>query len=524
MPSKEVERVFPTPGAAAETSAVLLDIHPSGTTLLVGTTGPIPSSDAATGATRLQVEELLLSADEAGGEGKKGNIVIERHSLGFRTSLRGWIRYARQGGLVEYVPPGADVGIESPVVHTFDKRTGTHHVSGTRVHSATERAGDLDVRGFLIPHAGSQGWDGFTTWVARDPASAQEEILEVVLSSEVLELADTPPVPIRFRSGRVLLGAGSPDAPLPVVASCGIQSFEAPRPGATRLSRWETLAVDALLFDPRWLEGAILARRDLSTEPLLLELYRSLRPARGGGSPLRLQRGESARAATQAPALFCVFEEVHSGGLDGESVSVEVLEQSPGLLRVERIRNSTVDPMGSDSAERSTRETLLFNGRGCWASVPGGRYVDVSPRAFVSRVNVASPFRLLIDPVRLGDPRLSFGKPRRIPGEGADLTALPFRYRDGFQGEFLLERTSGRLLPRCVRTPLFFETEALRRGAGAVPELQSVRFADWQPACGFLVPHRLDFDSGLHSMRLELKRLEWRQGVGSGVFLPPGGR
>ncbi|MBI4601978.1 MAG: hypothetical protein HY721_08460 [Planctomycetes bacterium] len=497
LPGMKVEHLFPERGSSTDAFAVLLDVHPSGERLLVGTGRGLTGAKAAQDDYALELAEVPA----AGGAPSP---------LGLRLSA---------GGAASYAPGGA------PVV---EPTAGA--IRGAAL--AWRRAGDREVASFLVPHRGSFGWDGALTFAVRAPpggasagaaggGEAPGPARPLRFAERVSSLLPVPPQPVSFRGERVLLCAGTREAPIPIVArlasGAGGDAEDVPGDAPAR----------ALLLDLRLLDGEVLARRSTELEPVLRGVQAALRAPGGaiGGRPGDVPRGAPAGrpgAPARPGALRARLVERGFGPLAGLERRIEVTETAAGYLRIERL------PAEGPAGERDPAPedaVLAFDGRACWAQAADGRCEPLDPALFCRELNAHSLYRLLLDPAGLADPRLRFEPaPGREPGAAAGGAArrLAFSYDDGYRGDLLLEPAPGGLRPASLRSPLLFASEELRRQMGQVPAERSVSFEDWREWNGRMVPHRLRFDDGLNPRAVEVQALEALEAADPALFRAPG--
>ena len=505
LPRMELKRVFPPGAEGPGESAVFLDLHPSGRMLLIGiASGGIQDETSS----RLDMAELALPATPPA-------------SLGFQISGLARVRYSGDGGFIAYtvLSPATDAG-QSELHYLFDRERRTHR----RVPPAEfAAAGNFQLKSFIVPHLGSFGWDGFVSYAILPPATFDGLPVPIRFSQELLAVSKIPPQPLCFRKERVLLSGGRRDQPLPIVATFERRKGPAALPGPAVGFLRESGGSRVLWSDPSFFRGAILARRSLELEPLILRLARSLRP---GGS-----RSGAEGAKDSFPEVPCALEarllKRGLGAAAGSGERVEILETSAGRLRVERFREVPADagPDADEEPAGPVSEMAIFDGETCSIKTVQDSYVEVPPELFCREVNSYSLFRLFLDPVRLGDPRLRFTAASRVPAGqsgGKERWNIAFSYEDGYSGDLVVEVTKDGVLPVLVSTPFLFESERLGRAIGQVPERKTVTFGGWRPWMGRLVPHELEFDDGIGSWALELLEMSPKNDAGAELFQTPG--
>ncbi|MCZ6791983.1 MAG: hypothetical protein O7J95_00045 [Planctomycetota bacterium] len=488
LPSFEILRIHPAREAPEDAFSVLLDVHPSGETILIGTgrgytgRGYTGSVSEAPGV-RVDLVEIAARGGPAS-------------PLGIEVDARAFVRYSRDGARVLFtVAPRDDPEAE---VWIHDRGSGGRRRTAELLADRPRRAGDVDVRSFLVPHRGSFGWDGFRTHELRERGSSRHTTLR--FSPEIAALSPLAAVPLEFRGGRVLLRTGPTDRPRLVLAEMpwdredlSTASPEDPR--------------TALALHPEFLSGKILARHDPSAAKLLEALRAHLRSAR----------------ARSPGALGARFLQSSLAATDAAASPVEVLEHVSGRLRIEHVLELAagpdvpVDPEDAGPrrrrAPRRLTRVLAFDGRSRWTkdTTRAVRALDIE--SFTRQHNAFSLFRLLLDPAGLADDRARFGAPIRRPGPGpAASWTLSLRYDDGFEATLTIRESAGEVLPLSIDSPLLLATLRETEELGALPATRTVSFHDWRLVEGWRVPHEIHF-AGVRPYRLRIETLEFLDGA-----------
>jgi hypothetical protein len=492
----KLERLHPLERRSDEFS-VLLDVHPSGETVLIGSGRGFRGPDLCAAPIPL----ALLEVPAAGGPAAK---------LGFQVMSDSLVRYARAGDAVEYSQgPADDPGAE---LWRFERATRTHRATATRLGTLWRLAGARDVRSVHLPHRGSFGWDAFSRYEVAAPASgegaAPQAVGDLRLDPSIATLAPFASVPIAFRGNRVLLCAGLADRPRLVLAEHETVKLDdkpvrPPRPAA-----------DAPFALPADFVSGAIACAQVPEARRLLECVQSALRGAGANAPaavrVRWKRTDFLRLPVTTAELC-------------------VLEFRDGRIRIER----TAEAQGDTAAASPAVQVSAFDGEDCWTRSGEGEVHTVSMELFRQQLHEASPMRLLFDPAGVGDPHLAFGAPRALqPAEaegtdGAVRWALPFRYEDGFEGELIVGETEGgagggkEALPIEWRTPLLFPSEELRTQIGLVPATKAVRFESWRTFAGWRIPEKILFDDGYGSFRLELLEAGIPEKIEATAFVRP---
>ena len=499
----EVEAVYPAADSRSEVHAVFLAAHPSGDTVLVGLARGIRADLAATGAYTLTLAEVPA----------RGGTVKE---LPLKINARSWARYGSDGKHVDVFTPFGTAGIHDPPggfdVRRIERASGA--VSSSERRSVFFDAGDYDLEAFTQPHLGSFGFDGYFTYRLHDPQGARA----LRFTEPTLELSETPPQPVVFRNGRVLLQGGFEKDTLVLVARCTNDGSESDDASDRRQTG------EALQFDPKFLEGAVLAQcADSKTQALLETVARTLR------SP----------GATTPTALRATFVEVALEGDSEDQPRIEAIEITPGQLRVERFRELPPPEEETRAGPTVVSDTVTFDGRRTWRKTEAEDVFEIETRAFCQSANRYSPFRLLLDPAGVGDGHVRFGETRTETeaahqgsgdaGGGADtgdgndaLHHVPFRYADGFHGTLVLRQSGATVLPERIETPLRFPSKRLRRQHGSVATTKTVQFNAWRSWNGRQVPSEIRFVDGLQSKILALLDLREVEPPDASEFEFPG--
>jgi hypothetical protein len=487
-PGFSAERLHPSRGRAPGTFSILLDLHPSGETLLIGT---------GSGFRGQRLDDLSLDLHELPASGGPAA------ALRIRVNGRAAVRYSGDGSLIEYIPALEDPAAE---IFRFERSTSRHLPPRPERGPRARRAGELEVSSFLLPHRGSIGWDGFESHEVRRPGARAGLLLEI--GEEIRRLTPVRALPVSFRAGRILLCGGPEDRPLLIVAEVDASALEAeaesvePRPSP-------------LLFDPALLEGRILAARDPAAAELLERLRDTLHTA----------------AAEPVTALRARLRQKGIGIDDDIEQRVEVFERSPGLLRVERFLDLTPpaaerEPPAAEAARETISQVMAFDGEECWLEREDGFVERIAESLFAREVNACSLFRWLFDPAGLGERNLRFGAPAPIApgGAGERRWKLPFAYEDGYAGELWVEERDGGVLPLSWRSPFLVPGERLRRELGVVPAEQVVGFEEWGLLKGRRAPRRLRFEGGFRAHLLELQEIAFPEDIDEKQFSAPARR
>ncbi len=512
LPTLAVEPVWPRAGRADGSIAVLLDVHPSGDRVLVGTA----RAPERFGGDPRRADLRLALVEVPVGEGA-GDV----RTLGLFIGGRALARYDRSGAAVELVD--GDAGDPGALVRRWDLTRGRFEPGGAERAGWRRHGGDLDVVVLQVPHRGSFGHDPFRTFALARAGSPSAASLRV--PAAVLQASIVPPVPIAARAGRVLLCGGLPDRPRVFVTRLFL-----PAAGATRSARFDPAA--ALRLSEAFFAGEMLCRVDDGTRPIVERLRATLREP--DAPPIR-----ALRARVRWEGIGVNAGTVHA---------LRIVESAPGRCRIERslaVIEADVSTAEDGDAvgpppRKSGTQVLSFDGERCWLKGEGDRWQRVDAAFAAAELSSSSLLRLALDPAGLGDPHLAFGPARE---ESADAQGrrwtLPVRYDDGYAGELVVAETdSGAVLPVAWRSPLHLPTWRLRTQIGRVPNVKTLTFGAWQRRPGSapggtpgsasrLVPTRFDFDNGYGSFRLTIEALELvateeEAGLSRKSFVPQG--
>lgn len=449
--------------------SVLLDVHPSGERILVGTGRGFRGPDLRAAPTAL----TLVEVPARGGSDSRP---------GFQVMSDALVRYSRDGASIEYTQGAGD----EPEVERarFDLASARHVELGPATLAEWRPAGDHDVRAIERVHRGSFGYDGVSSYAVRRTVDGVTHVAELDVASA---LAGLPIVPIAFAGGRALVAGGPRDRPTLAVVELEVGA------GAALVAETDVtrFAVGADFF-----RGGIACRSDPKAAAILERVRRAL-------TPTAAKSGVAARAEARR---------TKSLGATTLSFTITATEALDGRFRVER----QFPPVAVDSSDgrAATGESTVSYARGRGSIRSAGDARQPVDAGFLARTLAeSSPLRLWLDPAGLADRDLRFLAPRDA-ASGRDTAAtaagvvLPFEYDDGFAGELSLEAGERGLLPREWRTRLSFPTHALATQIGAVRAHKTLRFEEWRDVDGRLVPARIYFDDGIAWFELELLALD----------------
>jgi hypothetical protein len=491
FPSLEIERLHPAEGGREGFFSVLLDMHPSGDSVLVGAGSGLRGVDPRRDDVNLEVLEVPADGGTA--------VPLE-----LRVNGLALVRYTRDGTAVEYTV-GARGGAGARVLR-YVRSSGRHERTQETQAQLWRHAGELDVQAFQLPHRGSFGRDPYRSFEVREPGATAGLLLR--LAAPVAALAGCapgapdapPPVPVTFQSGRVLLCGGFQDRRLLVVAEVEPRSRASTAPVAKRAP---------FALDPRFFGDEILAGHEPAAREILDKLRQSLRTT----------------AAEKIAAIRAEFAFTGPASAGGGREVMQVLERADGPLLIER----TYSPLPAEDAEGKAVEVapisqiLAFDGERCWMKTGDDRYLQIEEPAFAMELSATSPFRWLFDPAGLKDPHLRFSKPEALPAgkDGESRWKVPFFYPDGYSGELVVGEESATTLPVSWRTPLVLPGQKLRRDFGKLPQTKEATFEGWHLSKGWWIPRQLRFDGGLRSYTLEVRKIEFPEQLERRLFQMP---
>jgi hypothetical protein len=79
---------------------------------------------------------------------------------------------------------------------------------------------------------------------------------------------------------------------------------------------------------------------------------------------------------------------------------------------------------------------------------------------------------------------------------------------EGYRAELWVDRRDGRALPGRIESPYLLPEDRLRRNLGVDGALRRVRFLEFRPSGGRLVPGRIRFEDPFNPFELELEEVE----------------
>lgn len=460
-------------------SAMFLDLHPKGETLLIGRMSEVTTSELAIGSYALELNEVPAS----GGVSKP---------LGFSVRGLSFVEYAFDGNSILYTT-GAPRD-ERETVRRWDRRTGLHSRVERTLGAVGTRAGVARIRVVENAHLGTFGSDVYVQNLVQKSADGPAIAVSIGPS---FPYAPSGGVRIRSVGRRHLLFSGGPRERLEmIVASWDSVGFNRGVTDVVNGTGW-TLDTDVTGGHKSTSEARsrslILARAEGETRALLESLRRSL-----GADDTPVDSVRVRWSIQRRP------EEGASGEI------VEVVETAEGQARVERI----LPPLSPEDAEE--REALIDDGAAVWHVAVDGTASRVTHSQLRDQLTHLSAYRLLLDPAGLGYPGLTF---RAGPVKDGERT-LTFRDVDGYHGKLVVRVNGAMTFPVRIVTPLLFSSLRARRGIGAVQDERRVTFDDFGVAAGRTVAHTIRFDNGYTPVELKLKSLELNPSLDNGVFAP----
>ena len=473
--TKAVERIWPLAGSPSDRASILMDVHPGGRTLLVGTGSGLDPREAFLGNLSLELEELSFPDG--------GTAAVAPAPLGFQVSSQALVRYSWDGTAVIYSLGPVDRG---PVrVLRYDRASGTHEPTGGTQEDAGRLAGDLETHSILLAHPGGFGSDGF-------PLQLLSRSLDgpaVVFSSEGLP-GSLPFVPVSFRENRALLASGIEDRRMLLVTSWDPAAFEGKIAAVTLSGPPGPWGLSAALQG----SVALAEVRAAALDPKALTVLRALHAGRAlsGGRTLRSARARWVQRI---------------GGAGSQERRLESIELASGALRIEK-----VTPAGK-AGDPEEREVIAFDGKEAWAIAARGDTMPLDWRALLVEGCTGSPFRLLLDPAGLGLPWIAFRwigeETETVEGGGTrPLARLEIRSLDGYSALLLASLEGYRARVHRIESDLLLPQEKGRQDQAPGREKKSISFDGYKELGGCLVPGRIRFDDGSTALEMELEDLE----------------
>lgn len=473
----------PVPGSARDAFGIFLDLESSGDRALIGTGRGLRAYGSLMSPYEMQAFEIDL-------RGK-----APRKELPFVVKEDALVRYSRDGRLIYYTIFARHEGLA--VVYGYDRETGRESKLHRDVLRIGWRAGDVDIAALGVAHLGSFGFDGFLGFLLRhghdDPA------VQWRTTRTFLDRDDAQPVwPRTVRGTRALVRTGPPDLSRFAVTEWDAAAYQNELSMATK--RRSCLG-DARLPEPRErlakarAESLRLARVRPEVKETVESLGRSLILL--GGAPVDAVRvrWKEARAEVGVVREF------------------EVIETARGALRIEKVTPAL------DELDAPMKEIFVSDGRSFRFTDDRGDTRDIPEQIFVQERVGVSPYHLLLDPAGLTHPDLEFVS---IDGAGPE-KRLGFEYLDGYSGELKVEVDGALVRPTEIISRMAFASDQVRVSMGNPRGktdwvTKSVRFEDFRPVAGRLVPHRVIFENGLRDYTLTLDSMELNPELSNDTF------
>jgi hypothetical protein len=471
----KLERILPGPGSDSEESAVFLDIHPGGRTILVGTGKNILPHQVTSGDFTLQLVEVDFRGD--------GTPIAPPRPLSLGVSGGAPIRYSWDGTAILY-GVGPVHGRQTVKVLRFVRSSGVQEETGLDTDSMGRLAGDLEVHDVLLYHPGVFGWDGFRLSLLGRTAGGLTVPLRITEQfQEPLPLA-----PMAFRGDRALFAGGFEDRKVVAVAAWDPADVDRRLAAGSGIP----LRPDLPALIPGFSSDEVRAKAaDPGTEVILRRMLSS----RNSGKAAPVRSAKARWSQTPSP-----------GGPVGE-IRVEATESADGPISIRRSR-----PSGKPG-DPPLDDLLVWDGKQGWTIDERGSTFAASRETVLSGSTMYSPLRLLIDPAGLGLSWMEF----RLAGEATEpgpdgrerrIARLEARSIDGFRASVFVELKGELALPVRIETPIIFPEERTRRELALTKEARTLTFEDYRTAADRMVPGKVRFDDGMAASEMTLLQLE----------------
>ena len=191
----------------------------------------------------------------------------------------------------------------------------------------------------------------------------------------------------------------------------------------------------------------------------------------------------------------------------------EVIERATGEMIIEKV----TPPF--DELDAPMKELSVSDGRIFRHTDDRGDTRDVPEHLFEQERLGVSPYHLLLDPAGLTHADLEY-----VSVDGGDKQKrLGFRYLDGYSGHLLVEIDGPSVSPVEIVSRMSFPSDRVRESLGnprgeTDSQYKSVRFVDYRPLDGRLVPHTVIFTNRLLDYTLTLESLELNPEVPDDTF------
>ena len=475
--------IAPAPGSSRDAFGIFLDLDPTGERALVGTGNGLRAYGFLMAPYEMEVFEVDLSNRQPW---TKLPFVLKEAALA---------RYSADGQFIYYSNYAKDEGLA--VVYGYQRATGARSKLHRDVLRIGWRAGDLDVAAVPSAHLGSFGFDGFRSFLFR--LGHDDPVVHWRPSADFLgDRVDGAPWPRAVRGARVLLRLGLPDRPR--FAVC----------------QWDRTAYRSRLKEA--IDGPeCLGDRRLPAARARIARARSesLRLARVAPVATelvdRLERSLILLPSAPVASVRVRWKEARSEA--GVQRDFEVIERATGEMIIEKV----TPPF--DELDAPMKELSVSDGRIFRHTDDRGDTRDVPEHLFEQERLGVSPYHLLLDPAGLTHADLEY-----VSVDGGDKQKrLGFRYLDGYSGHLLVEIDGPSVRPVEIVSRMSFPSDRVRESLGnprgeTDSQYKSVRFVDYRPLDGRLVPHTVIFTNRLLDYTLTLESLELNPEVPDDTF------